>query len=143
MMVTVVSIGPVTLALSNTLPGGKAAKHFFFTSTPNPCKNLNSYFQEPWKEMKLPDCPNFTDLRTLIASHVSIPFLNTFFVLLWWYASISPPLFLFYFQAKYTHGDEDRMKVAKFMCHDMRNADKFYAMNLTEKQALEHRRLFE
>ncbi|XP_051741200.1 uncharacterized protein LOC127507812 [Ctenopharyngodon idella] len=102
------------LALRNKLPGGKAAKHFFFTSTPNPCKNLNSYFQEAWKEMKLPGCPTFTDLRTSIASH-----------------------------AKYTRGEEDRMKVAKFMCHDVRTADKFYAMNLTAKQAMEHRRLFE
>lgn len=29
------------------------------------------------------------------------------------------------------------------MCHDVRTADKYYVTNLTAKQAVEHRRLFE
>lgn len=88
--------------------------------------------------MKLTGCPTFTDLRTSIASHVSV-FLATSGGTCQSYR-FSP---FFHFQAKYTHGDEDRLKVTKFMCHDVKTADKFYAMNLTAKQAMEHRRLFE
>lgn len=47
--------------------------------------------------------------------------------LTWWYLSILPVFFNF--QAKYTHGNEDRAKVTKFMSHDVKTADKFYAMN--------------
>ncbi|RXN39294.1 LRR and PYD domains-containing 3-like protein [Labeo rohita] len=57
------------LRLKDQLPGGTEAKYLFFTSTPNPCKNLNNYFQEAWKSMGLPGCPTFTDVRTSIASH--------------------------------------------------------------------------
>ncbi|XP_057193190.1 uncharacterized protein LOC130556322 isoform X2 [Triplophysa rosa] len=64
--------------------------------------------------MGLPGCPTFTDVRTSIASHV-----------------------------KFTHAPENRLKLCKFMCHDVRTADKFYVTNLTAKQAVEHRRLFE
>ncbi len=35
------------------------------------------------------------------------------------------------------------MKISKFMCHDVRTADKFYVTNLTAHQAMEHRSLFE
>lgn len=59
------------LDVKDQLPGGREAKFFFFVSTPNPCKNLNNYFQEAWKTMGLPGCPTFTDIRTSIASHVS------------------------------------------------------------------------
>ncbi|RXN15049.1 hypothetical protein ROHU_028371 [Labeo rohita] len=102
------------LRLKDQLPGGTEAKYFFFTSTPNPCKNLNNYFQEAWKSMGLPGCPTFTDIRTSIASH-----------------------------AKFTHSNEDRLKISKFMCHDVKTADKFYVTNLSAHQAMEHRRLFE
>ncbi|XP_056589091.1 uncharacterized protein LOC130409250 [Triplophysa dalaica] len=102
------------LDVKDQLPGGKEAKFFFFVSTPNPCKNLNNYFQEAWKTMGLPGCPTFTDIRTSIASH-----------------------------AKFTHNPENRLKISKFMCHDVRTADKYYVTNLTAKQAVEHRRLFE
>ncbi|CAM4574628.1 unnamed protein product [Leuciscus chuanchicus] len=102
------------LAIKDKLPGGEDAKYFFFMSKPNPCKNLNGYFQEVWKEMGLPGCPTFTDLRTSIANH-----------------------------AKFTHAAEDRQKLAKFMCHDVRTVDKFYVTNLSVKQAVEHRRLFQ
>nr|XP_055062830.1 uncharacterized protein LOC129445857 [Misgurnus anguillicaudatus] len=64
--------------------------------------------------MGLPGKPTFTDLRTSIATH-----------------------------ARNTHSSSNRTKVAKFMCHDTFTADKFYAMNLSAKQAVEHRRLFE
>lgn len=47
------------------------------------------------------------------------------------------------FQAKFTHSSEDRMKISKFMCHDVSSADKFYVTNLSDQQAMEHRRLFE
>ncbi len=47
------------------------------------------------------------------------------------------------FQAKFTHSSEDRMKISKFMCHDVSTADKFYVTNLSAQQAMEHRRLFE
>ncbi|XP_057180265.1 uncharacterized protein LOC130547909 [Triplophysa rosa] len=102
------------LRLKDQLPGGLGAKFFFFVSTPNPCKNLNNYFQEAWKAMGLPGCPTFTDVRTSIASH-----------------------------AKFTHAPENRLKLCKYICHDVRTADKFYVTNLTAKQAVEHRRLFE
>ncbi|XP_057184140.1 uncharacterized protein LOC130550655 [Triplophysa rosa] len=92
------------LRLKDQLPGGLGAKFFFFVSTPNPCKNLNNYFQEAWKAMGLPGCPTFTDVRTSIASH-----------------------------AKFTHAPENRLKLCKFMCHDVRMADKFYVTNLTAK----------
>ncbi|KAI7796244.1 hypothetical protein IRJ41_019953, partial [Triplophysa rosa] len=84
---------------------GTRAKFFFFVSTPNPCKNLNNYFQEAWKAMGLPGCPTFTDVRTSIASH-----------------------------AKFTHAPENRLNLCKFMCHDVRMADIFYVTNLTAKR---------
>ncbi|XDV26279.1 hypothetical protein PO909_030037 [Leuciscus waleckii] len=102
------------LQLKDQLPGGPTAKYLFFTSTQNPCKNLNCYFQEAWKSMGLPGCPTFTDVRTSIASHI-----------------------------KFTHNNDDRVKLSKFMCHDTRTADKFYVANLTPQQAMEHRRLFD
>ncbi|KAA0708114.1 hypothetical protein E1301_Tti020727 [Triplophysa tibetana] len=38
---------------------------------------------------------------------------------------------------------EDRTKLSRFMCHDTRTADKFYACNLKTKEAWEHRQLFQ
>ncbi|XP_073730814.1 uncharacterized protein [Misgurnus anguillicaudatus] len=102
------------LAMRDNLVGGPDATHFFYTSTPNPCKNLNNHFQAAWVSMGLPGKPTFTDLRTSIATH-----------------------------ARNTYTSSNRTKVAKFMCHDTSTADKFYAMNLSVKQAVEHRRLFE
>ncbi|XP_051553439.1 uncharacterized protein LOC127440720 isoform X3 [Myxocyprinus asiaticus] len=120
--------GPVQIALSeeeyewtrhflrikDMLPGGTDATFFFFTSRPNPCKNLNNYLQEAWKSMGLPGCPTFTDLQNSIASH-----------------------------AKYTHTADNRMKIAKFICHDFGTVDKFYPIHLNAKQAMENRRFFE
>ncbi|CAM4574994.1 unnamed protein product [Leuciscus chuanchicus] len=102
------------LKIRRRLPGGSSAKYFFFTSTTNVCKKLVTYFRDAWKSMGLPGNPNFTDLRTSIASH-----------------------------AKFTHSEGDRLKVSKFMCHDVQTADKFYVTNLSATQALEHRKLFE
>ncbi|XP_073711507.1 uncharacterized protein [Misgurnus anguillicaudatus] len=64
--------------------------------------------------MGLPGKPTFMDVRTSIATH-----------------------------ARNTHSKADREKVSKFMCHDTSTADRFYAMNLNVRQAVEHRRLFE
>lgn len=61
------------LSMRSTLVGGKDAHYFFFTSKPSSCKNLNQYFQEAWAGMGLPGTPTFTDVRTSIATHVSIP----------------------------------------------------------------------
>ncbi|KAI2647251.1 hypothetical protein H4Q32_026407 [Labeo rohita] len=72
------------------------------------------YGWEAWKSMGLPGCPTFTDIRTSIASH-----------------------------AKFTHSNKNRLKISKFMCHDVKTADKFYVTNLSAQQAMEHRRLFE
>ncbi|XP_073695497.1 uncharacterized protein [Garra rufa] len=102
------------LAIRKRLPGGKTAKYFFFTSTTNICKKLITYFREAWKSMGLPGNPSFTDIRSSIASH-----------------------------AKFTHSEDGRMKIAKFMCHDVQTADRFYVTNLSTKQAIEHRMLFE
>ncbi|XP_057204406.1 translation initiation factor IF-2-like [Triplophysa rosa] len=102
------------LRLRDGLVGGPSARYFFYTSTPNPCKNLNNYFQGAWVSMGLPGKPTFTDIRTSIATH-----------------------------AKNSHGTDSRQKVAQFMCHDTSTADKFYAVNLNARQAVEHRRLFE
>nr|XP_055065247.1 uncharacterized protein LOC129447508 [Misgurnus anguillicaudatus] len=94
------------LALREDLVGGPEAVYFFFTSTSNPCKNLNNYFQGAWVSMGLPGKPTFTDIRTSIATH-----------------------------ARNVHNPDNRQKVAKFMCHD--------TSNLSSRQAVEHRRLFE
>nr|XP_055065242.1 uncharacterized protein LOC129447502 [Misgurnus anguillicaudatus] len=93
------------LALRNRLVGGKTATYFFY---------IDNYFQGAWVSMGLPGKPNFTDLRTSIATH-----------------------------AKNSHSPDNRRKVAQFMCHDTSTADKFYAMNLNSRQAVEHRRMFE
>ncbi len=61
------------LSLRSTLVGGKDAKYFFYTSKTSSCKNLNQYFQEAWASMGLAGTPTFTDVRTAIATHVSIP----------------------------------------------------------------------
>ncbi|XP_051996800.1 uncharacterized protein LOC127653957 [Xyrauchen texanus] len=45
--------------------------------------------------------------------------------------------------ARNMHTAEDRLKVSRFMCHDTKIADKFYAINLNPRQALEHWHLFE
>ncbi|KAK9976842.1 hypothetical protein ABG768_018665 [Culter alburnus] len=55
------------------LVGGETAHYFFFTSKPSSCKNLNQYFQEAWAGMGLPGSPTFMDIRTSIATHVSVP----------------------------------------------------------------------
>ncbi|KAI7789479.1 hypothetical protein IRJ41_010362 [Triplophysa rosa] len=102
------------LGMKEELVGGAAAKYVFFTSTLNPCKNLNNYFQAAWAEMGLPKSPTFTDLRSAIATH-----------------------------ARNNGTVEDRSKMSRFMCHDTRTADKFYACNLNTKEAWEHRQLFE
>ncbi|KAI7789394.1 hypothetical protein IRJ41_023930, partial [Triplophysa rosa] len=62
----------------------------------------------------LPKSPTFTDLRSAIATH-----------------------------ARNNGTVEDRSKMSRFMCHDTRTADKFYACNLNTKEAWEHRQLFE
>ncbi|XP_073729949.1 uncharacterized protein [Misgurnus anguillicaudatus] len=81
------------LALREHLVGGPEAVYFCYTSTPNPCKNLNNYFQGAWVSMGLPGKPTFTDIRTSIATH-----------------------------ARNTHNSDNRQKVAKFMCHDTSTA---------------------
>lgn len=85
------------LQIKDTLPGGKTASFiiylFFFTSTPNPCKNLNNYFQEAWKAMKLLGCPTFTDLRTSIASHISVFSHNHIFLLALWCQNLCAMMF--------------------------------------------------
>nr|XP_055062940.1 uncharacterized protein LOC129445996 [Misgurnus anguillicaudatus] len=73
------------LALRDRLVGRPDARLFFFTSTPNPCKNLNNYFLGAWVSMGLPGKPTFMDVRTSIATH-----------------------------ARNTHSKADRDKVAKF-----------------------------
>ncbi|KAI7795895.1 hypothetical protein IRJ41_009167 [Triplophysa rosa] len=86
----------------------------FFTSKPNVCKNLNAYFHDAWVSMGLEGSPNFTDMRSSIATH-----------------------------AKQTHTPEARHKISQFMCHDTATADRFYAVHLNAQQAAEHRVLFE
>ncbi|XP_073730751.1 uncharacterized protein [Misgurnus anguillicaudatus] len=108
------------LALRDRLVGGPDARLFFYTSTPNPCKNLNNYFQGAWVSMGLPGKPTFMDVRT---SRTYPRKRRT--------------------HARNTHSKADREKVSKFMCHDTSTADRFYAMNLNVKQAVEHRRLFQ
>ncbi len=118
---------------------------FFFTSKPSPCKNLNAYFQEAWKSMGLPGCPTFTDIRTAIVTHVSS---DAYCVCVCVSVCMSTLLshwlrFLLSVQAKNSHKPEERYKISQFMCHDTSTADKFYAVNLNPKQAVEHRLLFE
>nr|XP_055062868.1 uncharacterized protein LOC129445899 isoform X1 [Misgurnus anguillicaudatus] len=81
------------LALREHLVGGPEAVYFFYTSTPNPCKNLNNYFQGAWVSMGLPGKPTFTDIRTSIATH-----------------------------ARNTHNSDNRQKVAKFQSRPWSNA---------------------
>ncbi len=121
--------------------GGTAAKVFFFMSKPNPCKNLNAYFQEAWKSMGLPGCPTFTDIRTAIATHVSS---DAYCVCVCVYVYTPKSLAtLLSVQAKNSHKPEEWYKISQFMRHDTSTADKFYAVNLNPKQAVEHRLLFE
>ncbi|XP_071212416.1 uncharacterized protein [Salvelinus alpinus] len=102
------------LKFKHCLSGGKKARHFFFNSTNTQMKNLPAYLREVWKEMGLPECPSFTDLRTSIVTHVK---------------NMLPKI--------------DRERVANFMCHNIQTADKYYAMNLNPSQANETRELFE
>jgi len=60
------------LKIRRRLPGGSTAKYYFFTSTSKICKKLVTYFRAAWKSMGLTGSPNFTDLRTSIASHVTV-----------------------------------------------------------------------
>ncbi|XP_052371744.1 uncharacterized protein LOC127928571 [Oncorhynchus keta] len=102
------------LKFKHCLLGGKKAQHFFFNSTNTQMKNLPANLREVWKEMGLPECPSFTDLRTSIVTHVK---------------NMLPKV--------------DRERVANFMCHNIQTADKYYAMNLNPTQANETRALFE
>lgn len=131
------------LSMRSTLVGGKDAHYFFFTSKPSSCKNLNQYFQEAWAGMGLPGTPTFTDVRTSIATHVSIPVhVSDVCVCVCLFLTFHL-CFSFSIQAKNTHSPDDWCKVAKFMCYDTSKTDRFYALNLNEKQTVEHRRLFE
>lgn len=110
-------------------------------SKPSPCKNLNAYLQEAWKSMGLPECPIFTDIRTAIATHVSS---DAYCVCVCVYVYTPKSLAtLLSVQAKNSHKPEEWYKISQFMCHDTSTADKFYAVNLNPKQAVEHRLLFE
>ncbi|XP_068076905.2 uncharacterized protein isoform X1 [Danio rerio] len=102
------------LEVRSSLPGGNAARYFFFTSRPASCKNLNQYFQIAWAEMKLPGCPTFTDVRSSIATHI-----------------------------KHAHTGDLRAKLSDFMAHDTGTSDRYYAMNLTASQAMSYRHWFE
>ncbi|KAF4114362.1 hypothetical protein G5714_004585 [Onychostoma macrolepis] len=46
-------------------------------------------------------------------------------------------------KAKNSHKPEEQYKISQFMCHDTSTADKFYAVNLNPKQAVENHLLFE
>ncbi|XP_066532008.1 uncharacterized protein [Hoplias malabaricus] len=102
------------IPIRQRLMGTNASPYYFSTSTPNSCKNLNEYMQKAWSQMKLPGKPKFTDFRSSIATH-----------------------------ARNELAPGDRLKVTRFMCHDVGTADKFYAMNLNTKEAADHRALFE
>ncbi|XP_041835362.1 uncharacterized protein LOC121636137 [Melanotaenia boesemani] len=80
-----------------------------FTKGRGPSKNLNTYLRLAWREMGLQGEINFTLLRTAIATY-----------------------------AKQSSNPADRKKVAEYMCHDVRTADKFYARNpdVTEAAAI-------
>lgn len=49
-----------------------------------------------------------------------------------------PPL-----QARNNLGPTERGKVSQFMCHDTSTADRFYALNLTPRDAAQHRAIFD
>ncbi|KAI4794417.1 hypothetical protein KUCAC02_032070 [Chaenocephalus aceratus] len=74
------------------------------------------YLQMAWLEMNLRGVPTFTSLRTAMATF-----------------------------ARDRHGEdsEERHSMARFMCHDTATSDKYYAMDLTIKQARKGRLLFE
>lgn len=121
--------------------GGIVSPYFFSTSTANPCKNLNEYLQEAWTTMKLPGKPNFTDFRSSIATYVSMVLMKLLLSSALWHDLTLTLVFLS--QARAALGEDDRKKVARFMCHDLSTAAKFYALNLTPREAQDQRKIFE
>ncbi|XP_047188279.1 uncharacterized protein LOC124850043 [Scophthalmus maximus] len=78
-----------------------------------PSKNLNTNLQSAWKDIGLVGVINFTLIRTAVATYY----------------------------AKKSQNPKDRRKVADFMCHDTRTADKFYVANPDHCEAEEVRAL--
>ncbi|XP_041831569.1 uncharacterized protein LOC121633523 isoform X1 [Melanotaenia boesemani] len=97
------------LAIKAALKGREKNSFLLFTKGKGPSKNLNTYMRLAWREMGLQGEINFTLIRTAIATY-----------------------------AKQLSKPTDGKKVAEFMCHDTRTADKFYARNpdITEASAI-------
>ncbi|XP_041840379.1 uncharacterized protein LOC121639285 [Melanotaenia boesemani] len=84
-----------------------------YTKGRGPSKNLNVYLRMAWREMGLSGEINFTLIRTAIATY-----------------------------AKQSSNPADRKKVAEYMCHDVRTADKYYARNPDVAEAAAIRGIF-
>ncbi|XP_041834073.1 uncharacterized protein LOC121635080 [Melanotaenia boesemani] len=84
-----------------------------YTKGRGPSKNLNVYLRMAWREMGLSGEINFTLIRTAIATY-----------------------------AKQSSNPADRKKVAEYMCHDVRTADKYYARNPDVTEAAAFRGIF-
>ncbi|KAJ4924404.1 hypothetical protein JOQ06_000644 [Pogonophryne albipinna] len=105
------------IQIKNRLAAGSAkSKYVFFNTNASPSTLLTRYLQMAWLEMNLRGVPTFTSLRTAVATF-----------------------------ARDRHGEdsEERHSMARLMCHDTATSDKFYAMDLTIKQARKGRLLFE
>ncbi|XP_035478727.2 uncharacterized protein LOC118299259 [Scophthalmus maximus] len=89
-----------------------ANKFVLYTKGKGPSKNLNANLQSAWKDMGLAGVINFTLIRTAVATY-----------------------------AKKSQDPKSRKKVADFMCHDTRMADKFYVANPDHCEAEEVRAL--
>ncbi|KAI4794425.1 hypothetical protein KUCAC02_001226 [Chaenocephalus aceratus] len=106
-----------SIQMKNRLTAGSAkSKYVFFNTNASPSSLLTRYLQMAWLEMNLRGVPTFTSLRTAMATF-----------------------------ARDRHGEdsEERHSMARFMCHDTATSDKYYAMDLTIKQARKGRLLFE
>ncbi|KAI4831495.1 hypothetical protein KUCAC02_001035 [Chaenocephalus aceratus] len=106
-----------SIQMKNRLTAGSAKpKYVLFNTNASPSSLLTRYLQMAWLEMNLRGVPTFTSLRTAMATF-----------------------------ARDRHGEdsEERHSMARFMCHDTATSDKYYAMDLTIKQARKGRLLFE
>ncbi|XP_023188419.1 uncharacterized protein LOC111608431 [Xiphophorus maculatus] len=93
---------------------GPSCDLVFFTPGNGPVKKLVHSAQRAWKEMGLAGRPTMTDIRTSVAT-----------------------------LARNTQPMDVRSQMSRLMCHDTATADRFYALNLDEKQLDDLRKKFE
>ena len=92
---------------------GPQNEFFLFTSGKQASKNLNAHLKRAWADAGLETAVTFTILRTALADNI-----------------------------KHHQDPESRSILARFMCHDVSTADRFYANTPGIKEALKIRSMF-